>query len=56
MRRNGPSMTFVVDEIEVGRRAAVRQSNEDEGWGPWIDTSRMFTIPCLGITNEVPSC
>ena len=40
----GPPVEFLLREAEVGKRVAIYQSNEDEGWGPWIDTSRMFDL------------
>lgn len=30
-------------ESEVGWRVAIKQSNEDEGWGPWVNP-RIFEM------------
>lgn len=33
----GPPVSWVLDELELGRRVASSISCEQEGWGAWID-------------------
>jgi len=50
MARAGSHLAeFIIRECELGKRAAVLFGNEAEGWGPWIDTSRMFAISVDGV-------
>lgn len=41
--------TFVIDELELGKRAAILIGNEQEGWGPWVDSKRMFDMTVLPV-------
>lgn len=35
---------YLTRELELGKRAAVLIGSEATGWGPWLDTSRIFNL------------
>lgn len=39
----GPPESFILDELEIGKRAATYLGNEQEGFGAWVNAS-IFAI------------
>lgn len=35
---------YLTRELELGKRVAVLIGNEATGWGPWLDTRRIFNL------------